>query len=99
MFMSWIQKYQWQALWMIFGVITSVLLVTIWSIYPIYISAQIRNDVKARIIERSDYYGLPISDFSAAFVRKDEFRICRRIHQKGLDNMVCDEFYSVNEDQ
>ena len=84
---------------MIFGVITSVLLVTIWSIYPIYISAQIRNDVKARIIERSDYYGLPISDFSAAFVRKDEFRICRRGHQKGLDNIICDEFYFINESE
>ncbi|MCK5019949.1 MAG: hypothetical protein KAS32_23035 [Candidatus Peribacteraceae bacterium] len=87
----------WQYQWHFFSIICFVLiilfLVTLFPIHSLYTSSLVREDAKKILIESSEKYGLPRSDFSFAIVKKDYIKLCRRPHQKGKDNLYCDDFY------
>jgi hypothetical protein len=74
------------------GVTCITLLAYALPLRHLYVSEDIRSTATALLEQSSEQYGLPLSDFFFTYVGKRDFRLCRRVHQRGNDPISCDWF-------
>ena len=87
-----LQRYQWHIAIAIFVVSAVFFSLRLLMLLPLYIDADLRSRVEARVRGIADERGWLLSNLSLAAVARGEFKLCHREHWRGRDFIDCETF-------